>query len=59
MLLIQNLFPSGYGKFPNVVTSVQFERLLSASDSFQDQLIRLLDKKSPQRIAWIQCEKQG
>jgi len=45
----------GYGIFPNVLTSIQFERLLSASGPFQGQLIRPSDKKPPQKIAWIQC----
>jgi len=45
----------GYGTFPNVVTSIEFERMLSASGPFQGELLRPSDKKSPQRIAWIQC----
>jgi len=45
----------GYGKFSNVVTSIQFERMLSASGPFQGQLTRPSDKKPPQKIAWIQC----
>ncbi|MHB8916675.1 MAG: FAD-dependent oxidoreductase [Desulfocucumaceae bacterium] len=49
------LFYYGYGKFPNVVTSLEFERMLSASGPFQGHLIRPSDKKEPRRIAWIQC----
>jgi len=45
----------GYGKFSNIVTSIQFERMLSASGPFQGQLTRPSDKKPPQKIAWIQC----
>jgi heterodisulfide reductase subunit A-like polyferredoxin len=45
----------GYGKFPNVVTSKEFERILSASGPFQGHLIRPSDHQEPKRIAWIQC----
>jgi len=45
----------GYGIFPNVLTSIQFERLLSASGPFRGQLSRPSDKKPPQKIAWVQC----
>ena len=45
----------GYRRYPNVVTSIEFERMLSASGPFQGELIRPSDKRPPQRIAWIQC----
>lgn len=45
----------GYGKIKSVVTSLEFERLLSASGPFDGHLIRPFDQKEPQRIAWIQC----
>jgi len=45
----------GYGKFPNVLTSLEFERILSASGPFGGHLVRPSDKKEPQKIAWIQC----
>ncbi|MCL6635926.1 MAG: FAD-dependent oxidoreductase, partial [Peptococcaceae bacterium] len=45
----------GYGKFPNVVTSLEFERILSASGPFQGHLVRPYDRKEPKKIAWIQC----
>ncbi|WP_072867634.1 CoB--CoM heterodisulfide reductase iron-sulfur subunit A family protein [Desulfofundulus thermosubterraneus] len=45
----------GYGKYPNVLTSLEFERILSASGPFQGHLVRPYDKKEPRRIAWIQC----
>ena len=44
-----------YGKFPNVVTSIQFERMLCASGPFQGHLQRPSDGKAPRAIAWIQC----
>jgi heterodisulfide reductase subunit A-like polyferredoxin len=45
----------GYGQMPNVVTSIQFERILSASGPFQGQVMRPSDGKHPVKIAWIQC----
>jgi heterodisulfide reductase subunit A-like polyferredoxin len=44
-----------YGKHPNVVTSIEFERILSASGPFQGHMIRPSDHKEPQKIAWLQC----
>ncbi len=49
------LFNYGYRRYPNVVTSIEFERMLSASGPFQGELRRPFDRKPPQRIAWIQC----
>ncbi len=45
----------GYGKIKSVITSLEFERLLSASGPFDGHLVRPFDQKEPQRIAWIQC----
>jgi heterodisulfide reductase subunit A len=45
----------GYQRSPNVVTSLEFERMLSASGPFGGHLIRPSDKKEPKTIAWIQC----
>ena len=45
----------GYGKFPNVITSMQFERILSASGPFEGHLERPSDRKAPKKIAWLQC----
>jgi len=45
----------GYGKIPNVVTSIEFERILSASGPFMGHLVRPSDHKEPAKIAWIQC----
>ncbi len=44
-----------YAKYPNVITSMEFERILAASGPFQGHLIRLSDHKEPQKIAWLQC----
>jgi heterodisulfide reductase subunit A len=45
----------GYGKFPNVITALQYERLLSASGPTQGEVVRPSDETVPQRVAWIQC----
>lgn len=47
--------PYGYAHFPNVVTSMEFERILSASGPFEGHLVRPSDHKEPQKIAWLQC----
>ncbi len=44
-----------YSKFENVVTSMEFERILSASGPTQGHLVRLGDHKEPKKIAWLQC----
>jgi len=50
-----NLDFYGFGQFPNVVTSMQFERLLSASGPFGGHLVTLSDHREPKKIAWVQC----
>ena len=45
----------GYGHYPNVVTSLEFERMLSASGPFSGVLQRPSDHAHPRKIAWIQC----
>jgi len=45
----------GYGVYPNVVTSLEYERILSASGPTQGRLERPSDRKAPQKVAWIQC----
>lgn len=44
-----------YSKFPNVVTSMEFERILSASGPTQGHLVRPSDHREPKRVAWLQC----
>ncbi len=44
-----------YANYPNVVTSVEFERLLSASGPTMGHVVRPSDKEEPKRIAWFQC----
>jgi heterodisulfide reductase subunit A len=45
----------GYGKMENVVTSLDFERLLCATGPHEGEILRPSDKKHPHNIAWIQC----
>ena len=45
----------GYGRYPNVVTSMEFERILSASGPFKGRVQRPSDGDIPRRIAFVQC----
>ena len=45
----------GFGIYDNVVTSIQFERILSASGPYFGHVQRLSDGQKPKKIAWIQC----
>jgi heterodisulfide reductase subunit A len=45
----------GYGRMRNVVTSMDFERLLSATGPYGGEIRRASDGRHPRRIAWIQC----
>jgi len=45
----------GYARYPNVVTSLEFERMLSASGPYKGHLLRPSDREIPERIAFIQC----
>ncbi len=45
----------GYGRFRNVVTAAEFERVLSASGPFGGHVVRPSDREPPRRIAFIQC----
>ena len=51
-----SIFPTyQYTEFPNVVTSMEFERILSASGPFQGHMVRPSDHQEPKRVAWLQC----
>jgi heterodisulfide reductase subunit A len=45
----------GYRKYPNVITSLEFERILSASGPYGGNLVRPSDQTKPKKIAWLQC----
>ena len=52
---ISRLGEYGYGKIPNVITAMEYERLTSASGPTAGELERPSDGKIPTNIAFIQC----
>jgi heterodisulfide reductase subunit A len=44
-----------YGEFQNVITSMDFERLLGSTGPYAGEILRASDKKHPHKLAWIQC----
>ncbi len=44
-----------YARHPNVITSMEMERILSASGPTGGHLVRPSDHKEPQKVAWFQC----
>ncbi len=45
----------GHGRFPNVLTSIELERILSQSGPTDGQLVRPSDQKVPKSVAFLQC----
>jgi heterodisulfide reductase subunit A-like polyferredoxin len=45
----------GYQIYPNVLTSIEFERMLSASGPYKGHIKRISDGKELKKIAWLQC----
>ncbi len=45
----------GYGRFPNVITTLEFERLINAGGPSAGELIRPSDRQRPRKVAFIQC----
>ncbi len=45
----------GFNRYTNVLTSLQFERMLSAAGPYAGHVVRRDDGKEAKRIAWIQC----
>ena len=59
-----SLVDYGYTRFPNVITSLEFERLINAGGPSGGRLIRPSDMQIPDTVAFIQCvgsrsEKSG
>lgn len=46
---------TSYGRHPNVITSVEYERLLSGSGPTAGRLVRPSDGEPVRKIAWLQC----
>jgi heterodisulfide reductase subunit A len=44
-----------YSECQNVITGMEFERILSANGPFQGHLVRPSDHEEPKKIAWLQC----
>lgn len=51
----ENMAEYGYGKYPDVLDGLQFERLLSASGPTQGEILRPSDHKVPKEVVFIQC----
>ena len=49
------IIPYGYAQSPNVITSMEFERILSAGGPYAGNLMRPYDREVPKKIAWLQC----
>ncbi len=45
----------GYARFDNVITSMEFERLICAAGPTQGHFVRPSDQRRPKRIGFIQC----
>ena len=45
----------GYTRFPNVITSLEFERLISAGGPSDGHFIRLTNGQTPKRVGFVQC----
>ncbi|MFQ6067048.1 MAG: FAD-dependent oxidoreductase [bacterium] len=45
----------GYGRFPNVVTSIELERMFSGGGPFKGMVVCPSDGKMPKKIGFIQC----
>jgi heterodisulfide reductase subunit A2 len=44
-----------YGQHPNVVSSLEYERIYSGTGPYQGRLVRPSDGAAPKKIAWLQC----
>ncbi|MCD6194479.1 MAG: CoB--CoM heterodisulfide reductase iron-sulfur subunit A family protein [Candidatus Aminicenantes bacterium] len=51
----KNMAEYGYGKYPDVLDGLQFERLLSASGPTKGKILCPSDHKEPKEIVFIQC----
>ncbi|MBN2409241.1 MAG: CoB--CoM heterodisulfide reductase iron-sulfur subunit A family protein [Candidatus Aminicenantes bacterium] len=51
----ENMAEYGFGKYPDVLDGLQFERLLSASGPTMGKILRPSDHKEPKEVVFIQC----
>ena len=52
---IENLGEYGGGKYPDVITSLQFERMLSASGPTGGEVLRPSNGESPKEVVFLTC----
>jgi len=52
---VENIPEYGYGKYPDVLNGLQFERILSATGPTGGEMLRPSDGKVPKEIVFIQC----
>jgi heterodisulfide reductase subunit A2 len=45
----------GYGRLQNVVTGMDYERLMCATGPYEGEILRASDMRHPHNVAWIQC----
>ena len=45
----------GYGRYPNILSALEYERMLSASGPNQGDIKRPSDGRHPKKVAFIQC----
>jgi heterodisulfide reductase subunit A len=45
----------GFGRYPDVITALQFERMLAAAGPYGGHIKRVSDATEPKKVAWIQC----
>ena len=50
-----NIDTYGYATHPNILTSLEFERILSATGPSKGRLMRPFDLDEPRKVAWLQC----
>ncbi|MBW2039549.1 MAG: CoB--CoM heterodisulfide reductase iron-sulfur subunit A family protein [Deltaproteobacteria bacterium] len=55
LMNIEELGEYGAGRYPDVITGIQYERLLNASGPTQGHIVRPSDGEEPKRIVFISC----
>lgn len=55
LALVSQAGEYGYGRYPNVVTNLDYERMLSATGPFGGEVLRPSDGRKAKKVAWIQC----
>lgn len=45
----------GYGKYPNIITGLDFERLLNSAGPTGGEILRPSDREKPKSVVFVQC----